>query len=77
MEYSNWLFGSTTKRAEPTQQDVDTLVKLKSLWKDPEKMQTFCLNELEILMDTAQWSSWISKTISGQRAAAGLWTEQT
>ena len=72
MEYANWLFGSSAKRSEPNQEDIKLLAQVKSLWTDPEKMQTFGLDQLEVLMDTARWSEWSSRQLAAQRACSGL-----
>ena len=72
LEYANWLFGSRCTRCWPTKQDVQDLVRVKSLWQNPSELQTFALDELGILMDQKQWSSWVSTQLEDKRVSTVL-----
>lgn len=72
LSYVNWLFGSKATRCAPTAEDVKDLAQLKSLWTSVKDMQSFALDEMGILMDQRQWSSWISKELECKRTAMSL-----
>ena len=72
LSYANWLFDSQSTKCWPTKQDTIDLARVKGLWRSPAELQTFGLEQLQILMDQKQWSSWVSAQIEGKRASVTL-----